>query len=381
LKNKIPLSLYIHLPWCLQKCHYCDFNSIAINPAKINFKDYLNALLIDLKQQLKITKSRPIHSIYIGGGTPSILSGIQIHELLSTIKNRIVTTKNPSITIEINPATITKRDLEFYQQAQINRLSIGAQSFDDKILKKINRACDSSDIIKTIKDSHNMGFDDINLDLIYGLPSQNINQALDDLKQAIDLPITHVSWYQLSIEPRTYFYKNKPQNLPNESKIIKTMDAGFNFLNKKNMKQYEISAYCKDHYQSIHNLNYWNYGDFIGIGAGAGGKITSYDKKIYRTMNQTNIKKYQNNPIATKTTALLKQQDIIVEFMMNVLRLNTGFNQKLFNERTFIEFTTIEKTVKDLINKNYLKINQDKNYTTTKKGAMLLDSIIEYFIH
>jgi putative oxygen-independent coproporphyrinogen III oxidase len=361
----------------LQKCYYCDFNSIAVKSVNnVDFKHYLKALLKDLKEQLQQIPNRSIASIYIGGGTPSILDGNKIYTLLSEIKKQISLATKAEITIEINPATCNIKDLHYYKKSGINRISIGAQSFDDKSLLALNRAHNKKQIKQSVLLCQGEGFDNINLDIIYGIKQQDPKQAQNDLQQAQILPITHLSWYQLSIEPNTFFYKNKPK-LPDEKMILRIIKNGQNYLKSKKFNQYEVSAYAKEGYQCYHNKNYWSYGDFIGIGAGAASKLTLENNKIHRTQSNKNIKKYMQNP-ADKKKEVLTQQQIILEFMMNNLRLKIGFKKKLFAKRTFLDYKLIEKKINKLITKKQLV---DKNGTirATKKGYLILDSIFADF--
>ena len=267
-----PLSLYIHIPWCIKKCPYCDFNSHTFQN-EIPEKAYLDCLLQDLDQDLNYVQGRPIKSIFIGGGTPSLFSPSGFSYLLDSIKQKLVVDKNAEITIEANPGATEQQNYSGYLDAGINRLSIGAQSFSDQKLKSLGRIHSSSEIFKAAESAREAGFNQINLDLMFGLPEQTLIEALEDLETAIKLSPQHVSWYQLTLEPNTAFYSSPPR-LPADDNVFEIQKAGWDLLSDNGYKRYEISAYAKKDCGSRHNLNYWQFGDYIGIGAGAHGKIT-----------------------------------------------------------------------------------------------------------
>jgi len=283
----IPLSLYVHLPWCIEKCPYCDFNSHEI-PADFDENLYVKGLLRDLEQDLPKIWGRTVESIFIGGGTPSLFSGSAIEELLSGLRARLMLRADPEITIESNPGTADTKNYSAYRQAGVNRLSIGIQSFSDKQLDILGRIHNSNQSVDAFKLARDAGFERINLDLMYALPGQSVADAMEDLDKAIALQPEHISWYQLTIEPNTFFNKNPPGQLADDDPIWDIQQAGIKKLNQAGFTQYEISAWSKPAEQCEHNLNYWQFGDYLGIGAGAHGKITDLStEKIVRTRRKT----------------------------------------------------------------------------------------------
>ena len=269
-----PLSLYIHLPWCIKKCPYCDFNSHEVPISGFDEKSYIDALINDLEVELHRMWGRTINSIFIGGGTPSLFLPESLDRLLSSIRARLNLNSNIEITLEANPGAVDAEKFLEYRAVGINRLSLGIQSFDNKSLALLGRIHNSNEARKAIELSKQSGFENFNLDLMFGLPNQTVDNALADLKQAVEQLPTHISWYQLTIEPNTIFSSNPPR-LPNDDLIWSIQEQGQIFLQDNNFRQYEISAYARDNRVSIHNINYWQFGDYLGIGAGAHSKITN----------------------------------------------------------------------------------------------------------
>ena len=283
--NDIPLSLYIHIPWCIKKCYYCDFNSHA-KKNNIPEKEYIDALIQDLTLDLPLIQNRKIKSIFIGGGTPSLFSAEAIETLLNKIKCLIQMEDILEVTMETNPGTIEHDDFIGYKHAGVNRISLGVQTFNNNTLKTLGRIHDNSQADFAIKQLINTNFNSFNIDLMYGLPGQTIEEALIDLKKAISYNPKHLSWYNLTIEPNTIFYAKRPL-LPSNDDIYEMEQAGHKFLIENNFEHYEISAFTKDKNYCQHNMNYWEFGDYLGIGAGAHGKITDLKNFTITRYNKT----------------------------------------------------------------------------------------------
>ncbi len=337
-----PLSLYIHFPWCIRKCPYCDFNSHTLL-TELPEKNYINTLLVDLEQDLDKLQNRPLISIFMGGGTPSLFSCDTLNYLLVELAKRLEFSDAIEITLEANPGTVEYQRFNGYREAGINRLSLGIQSFSTEKLKILGRIHDGNEAIKAVSAAKTAGFTNINLDLMHGLPQQNIKEGLQDLQIAFSLEPTHISWYQLTIEPNTEFYQRPPQ-LPLEETMGELQERGEAILKQKAYKHYEISAFSKDGYYCNHNRNYWQFGDYIGIGAGAHSKITDTKKKtIRRAWKQKNPKTY----LAQKNHFLVEEKFILVEdlpfeFMLNALRLYQKIPAELFQQRTGLSFSRIQ---------------------------------------
>nr|MCH9769438.1 radical SAM family heme chaperone HemW [Gammaproteobacteria bacterium] len=288
----IPLSLYIHIPWCVKKCPYCDFNSHPQRSENLPEADYCQALLVDLQAQQSYIQDRPIQSIFIGGGTPSLFSAEAYHKLFTGIHRYAQLDPACEITLEANPGTFEQQRFKNYFQLGINRLSIGIQSFNNAMLKKLGRIHNADEATRAVEIAKQAGFKNINIDLMHGLPEQSTTQALQDLQQGLDLKTSHLSWYQLTLEPNTYFYQHRPA-LPQDELIDKMQTQGQALLHQHGFNQYEVSAFAHDKQYCLHNLNYWQYGDYLGIGAGAHGKITDLStKKITRVWSVKHPKVY-----------------------------------------------------------------------------------------
>ncbi len=343
-----PLSLYIHIPWCVKKCPYCDFNSHVLSAdidAESNEAFYVEALLKDLSTEIPLSSDRELESIFIGGGTPSLFSAAAITQLLDGVRTLIKLKSRAEITLEANPGAADAAFFAGYRQAGVNRLSIGVQSFNDGHLRNIGRIHSAQQALEAYKLASDAGFRNINLDLMYGLPEQSIDQAMDDLKQAIALKPQHLSWYQLTIEANTLFSSQPPADLPSHEKLAEISDAGIALLEEHGFKQYEVSAFASGGHQCRHNLNYWQFGDYIGIGAGAHGKLTSMDGHINRRRKQRSPAAYVESTHSGDTLSSenrLQDEDLLLEFMMNVLRLNQGVPAAAFEQRTGLSLQAIQ---------------------------------------
>ena len=376
----IPLSLYIHIPWCARKCPYCDFNSHQVGE-HLPEEKYIQALLRDLESELPHIWGRPLESIFIGGGTPSLFSAKAIDQLLRGLRERLPLRPNMEITMEANPGSFEQERFAEYRKAGINRLSIGVQSFDDQHLKKLGRIHDASEALRATKIAQKAGFDNYNLDLMFGLPNQSIQQALSDLQQAIDQQPTHISWYQLTIEENTLFYHTPPA-LPEDDLLWDMQQQGQVLLAKSAYQQYEVSAYTQKNKHCRHNINYWKFGDYLGIGAGAHGKLTMPDGIITRHSKYRHPNKYMQealNGTPRSQEKTLNQKDLIFEFMLNAIRLKQGFNKEIFEHRTFLNFSSIQSKVDKLIDDGLL-IKVDQQYQTSNKGWAFINSIVESFL-
>ncbi|MDG2035384.1 MAG: radical SAM family heme chaperone HemW [Pseudomonadales bacterium] len=378
-----PLGLYIHIPWCVKKCPYCDFNSHEHHTSSLPEQDYLNALLIDIDSELNtVDGQREIYSVFIGGGTPSLLPGNFYIELFAALKSRLNFSPNAEITIEANPGAVDEANFNGFIDAGINRLSLGAQSFSNTALERLGRIHNSDSIYRAFEAARLSGFDNINIDLMHGLPDQSLADGLEDLSAAFALSPEHISWYQLTIEKNTVFY-NQPPTLPVENILDNLFMTGLDALADATYQQYEVSAFARESksgntYQSQHNKNYWQFGDYIGIGAGAHGKITNSDGSIVRRWKTRSPSDY----LAVKNTlagsSVILKEDLALEFMMNALRLNQGFTGQLFECRTGLDFCAVESAIDELQSKG-LMMQHDEHYQTTAKGRLFLNDVIARF--
>ncbi|MEE8059747.1 MAG: radical SAM family heme chaperone HemW [Pseudomonadales bacterium] len=372
-----PLSLYIHIPWCMRKCPYCDFNSHTTD--SIPEKNYVEALIADLDQELESVQGRQLHSIFFGGGTPSLFSAKAINTILSEVEKRIPFSSQIEITLEVNPSTVEQQKFSGYYSAGVNRLSIGVQSFNPHQLKSLGRTHNNVEAINAVQTAKTAGFHNVNIDLMHGLPEQSQVDALQDIQQAVDLDASHISWYQLTIEPNTVFYTSPP-TLPVDDLLADIQQAGEQMLAKNNFKQYEISAFCQPNRQSKHNLNYWLFGDYIGIGAGAHGKITSLSNQTIQRRWKTRAPKdylsTDNNILAGNKE--ISQEDLPLEFMMNSLRLNAGFQKELFSQRTGLSFSMAEEKIHTLIDRKLLA-EHSSTIKPTPIGRKFLNNILAEF--
>jgi len=376
--HSVPISLYIHTPWCLQKCPYCDFNSHALKNS-LPEEEYITALIEDFRSQLASLQGRPIHSVFIGGGTPSLLSPKAYSTLFNALNKMATITQDVEITLEANPGTVEQERFIGYRELGINRLSIGVQSFQDEKLKLLGRIHDAKEALNAITTAKNAGFENFNIDLMFGLQQQSINDGLFDLRTAIDCRPTHISWYQLTIEPNTYFYKYPPA-LPEDDTIWELQNQGQKLLAENQFAQYEVSAYCRANKQCRHNLNYWEFGDYIGIGAGAHGKITDFDnQKITRRWNMKSPKDYLNpNNAFLAGEKIIEPLEIPLDFMMNALRLQKPIPLSLFSERTGLDIRSLEKPINQASNANLLHV-KEKQLQLTANGHRYLNDLLALF--
>jgi putative oxygen-independent coproporphyrinogen III oxidase len=388
--NDIPLSLYVHIPWCVKKCPYCDFNSHEKNAA-FDEENYLKALLLDLEIDQQLAGQRTLKSIFFGGGTPSLFSAETIGQVIEHART-LFGFDDIEITLEANPGTFEQQKFTAFREAGVNRLSIGIQSFNENHLKNLGRIHDSQQALNAVATAKQAGFDNINLDLMFGLPQQSIAQARDDINTACKFEVQHISHYQLTIEENTYFHKHKPQ-LPESDAIWEMQTRCQEILADNQYQQYEISAYAKagakPNRQSQHNLNYWQFGDYIGIGAGAHGKITTKNNiaesedtiRIIRRWKHRQPQQYISQTLngdAVSGQQQLAKSDIVFEFLLNALRLKAGSKISVFEQRTGLDYGTLTAQLNS-IDPSLLLIDKDR-IGTTDKGFLFLNEILERLV-
>lgn len=373
----IPLSLYIHIPWCIRKCPYCDFNSHK-SPDNLPEQEYVDALIADLATDLGTFPAKEVHSIFIGGGTPSLFSAAAYRQLFAAIQTMLPFAPNIEITMEANPGSVEQQRFTEYRQLGINRLSLGIQSFNARHLKKLGRVHDEKQAHQAIIAARTAGFDNLNLDIMHGLPDQSINEGLHDLHTALSYQPEHLSWYQLTIEPNTVFYKENPP-LPSEDDAFVLEEQGLQLIRESGFMRYEISAFSKTNRQAQHNLNYWLFGDYLGIGAGAHGKLT-LNRQIHRTRKHRLPKEYQN-----KAKPFLAQRDVVVneelvfEFMLNATRLEQAIPFSLFEQRTGLNLKLLMPKLKMAHAKNLISLS-DTHWQITPFGRRYTNDLQALFL-
>ena len=372
-----PSSIYVHLPWCRSKCPYCDFNSHVLNDeSKIN--TYTKLIIKDIENEAKKFKQSKLKTIFIGGGTPNLFDPISIAKIFYSINTNFDIESNCEITMEINPGSIKKVKLMEYRSIGINRLSIGAQTFNEKLLKSIGRDHSPKHIESVFKTANEVKFESINIDLMFGLPNQSRVMAKNDINKIIDLSPEHISYYQLTIEPNTKFFYDKPNGLPTSDKQNLIQEDCLNLLEKAGYERYEISAFSKKNFECKHNLNYWRFGDYIAVGAGAHGKYRLTNDDIIRYQNASNPNIYMKNIISNESShkeKLLSNSDKIFEFMLNNLRLMSGFSIAHFESATGLKYDAIEKKLSELNNLKLMKYNPSGYWKPTALGFKFLDNL------
>jgi oxygen-independent coproporphyrinogen-3 oxidase len=378
LPSPPPLSLYLHVPWCLVKCPYCDFNSHALRDDGPPEQAYVDALLADVEAELPLVWGRTVQTIFIGGGTPSLFSPAAFDRLLSGLRALLPIRPDAEITLEANPGTFEQAKFGEFRNIGINRLSIGVQSFDDAKLKALGRVHDSGEARRAAEIAHRAGFERLNLDLMFGLPGQDTAGALADLDAALALSPSHLSWYQLTIEPHTLFH-HQPPVLPEDDALWAIQEAGQTRLAEAGFAQYETSAYARDNDRCRHNLNYWQFGDYLGIGAGAHGKLTDCAKgRILRRHKQRLPAAYLRGE-RLGGESVVAEEELLFEFMLNALRLIDGFDSALFSERTGLPLTAALPGLelaeaRGLIERDHLRIRP------TELGAQFLNDLLGLFL-
>lgn len=371
----LPVSLYIHYPWCIRKCPYCDFNSYPKNKSVCTDESYLNALILDFKQNINLISNRKFNAVYFGGGTPSLFSPKLMEKLMHEISPYCE--ENCEISMEANPGTVSLETLKDYRSLGVNRISLGVQSFDDRELKLLGRIHDSKAAIEACNNVIKAGFDNFNIDIMHGLPEQTTQKALADIKIAASLGCNHLSWYELTLEEDTYFGSNPPK-LPNEDNLADIEEQGFVLLKELGFNRYEVSGYTKDR-RCQNNLNYWFFYDYFGIGAGAHSKIQIGDKTCRRGNPQKpssyieEVKNKKNNFFE------VKKSDLPFEFMLNRLRVFDETKYDEFETATRLNFSTVKDKLEKAKGEGLLRFS-DTGYALTDKGRWMLNDILELFL-
>jgi|SRR5699024_5167194 len=374
----IPLSLYIHFPWCIQKCPYCDFNSHKNNAAL--YEPYMQTLIDDVTEILPYIWGRKIHSIFIGGGTPSLMPPELLDRFFSQLRTLLNFNPNIEITMEANPGTVDSQYFKAYREIGINRLSIGVQSLNDTQLEKIGRIHSSDEAIKAFEIARNVGFTNINCDLMFGLPLQTLDGAMADLSGILALKPEHISHYQLTLEPNTYFHRYAPE-LPADEVIEEMQLRSYEILAQHGYHHYEVSAFAQKDRESQHNRNYWEFGDYLGIGAGAHGKITMMNNRtILRSQMEKHPRTYIEKSAKERLTLTeILHNDLPFEFFLNILRLKSGVPTSYWEERTFSPYSEIAGFVSKYRN-NGLLIPAEDWIAPTEKGHLFVNTMLEEFL-
>jgi len=371
-----PLSLYIHIPWCVQKCPYCDFNSHALK-GEVPHLEYVQHLLQDLEQDLPLTAGREVRTIFIGGGTPSLLSSHAMQTLMDGVRARLPLAADAEITMEANPGTVEADRFSGYQAAGINRISIGVQSFSPQKLERLGRIHGPQEAKRAAELAAALGLRSFNLDLMHGLPDQAREAALDDPRRAIALTPPHLSWYQLTIEPNTLFGSRPPQ-LPDDDALWDIYEQGHQLLTAAGYQQYETSAYAKPGYRCEHNLNYWRFGDYLGIGCGAHGKLTQPDGRIVRTVKTRHPRGFMKGNYLDKQHEVANE-DKPFEFFMNRFRLLEAAPRTEFQRYTGLDEQAIRAQMDQAIAAGYVTESASE-WQITEKGKLFLNSLLELFM-
>jgi len=388
LKALPPLSLYVHLPWCVQKCPYCDFNShgLGTDPntqarlEPLQQQRYIQAVLKDLESSLPLIWGRSVHTVFIGGGTPSLFEPSAIEQLISQLRALLPLAPGCEITMEANPGTFEVERFKAFAQAGVNRLSIGVQSFNDQHLKKLGRIHNKDQALAAVAEAAS-AFQTFNIDLMYALPTQSLEDLKQDLDTALSFSPPHFSIYQLTIEPNTLFAKYPPSELPNEDTAYEMLDLITHETQSKGLHRYEVSAFAKEGHGCIHNLNYWQFGDYLGIGAGAHSKI-SFAHRIVRQIRVRDPLLYQEKSKIDECLAQheeIRHQDLAFEFMLNALRLKQGFSIDMFVERTGLSPTRIEAPLQKGLQKGLL-LREGNWLTPSEQGFDFLNDLQSLFL-
>jgi putative oxygen-independent coproporphyrinogen III oxidase len=373
-----PLALYVHIPWCVKKCPYCDFNSHAAGPS-LPEEAYVDALLADLDADLAQVHNRPLSSIFFGGGTPSLFSAKALGRLLEGVERRVRFAADIEITLEANPGTFEQAKFRDYRSLGINRLSIGVQSFQPPKLIALGRIHDGDEAVRAADMARAAGFDNFNLDLMHGLPDQSIEDALSDLRIAIAQGPTHLSWYQLTVEPNTVFW-NQPPVMPEDDILWDIQEAGQALLAAEGYAQYEVSAYAQAGKAARHNLNYWTFGDFLGIGAGAHAKLSHPSGSISRSWKTRLPKDYLDSSKGFSAgERVLSADELPFEFLMNVLRLTDGVTSELFTQRTGLPLSQLA-AARIEAQKRGLLHSDPARLCATREGQLFLNDLLQYFL-
>lgn len=379
--SSIPISLYVHLPWCVRKCPYCDFNSYASGDSAPK-EQYLEALVTDIAAEATHAEGRELVSVFMGGGTPSLFTPDEIGRVLDSVAQHFSLAADIEITMEANPGTIECGDPGAYRAAGVNRLSIGAQSFSTSSLALLGRIHSVDDISRSMQEASAAGFDSINLDLMYGLPQQGVDEALVDIESALALKPQHISWYQLTMEPNTVFYARPPEGMPDEERLADIQDAGQAMLSRRGFCQYEVSAWSREGEQCRHNLNYWSFGDYLAVGAGAHGKVTDsagvhrYTKPANPLSYMQAMKSQQPKPLPQA----LGESELLFEFMLNALRLRDGFDASLFEQRTGLPAARLTDAAAAATQRGLIQLSGAGRWQPSALGRRFLNDLQAEFL-
>ena len=375
----LPLALYVHLPWCVRKCPYCDFNSHEIKGGSFPEREYVDAVVRDIKFSADLFRGRKLESVFLGGGTPSLMSASGIGAILEAVDAVSGLCSGTEITLEANPGAADSRRFAGYRGLGVNRLSIGAQSFDNHKLAAIGRIHDAGEARSAVAAAAGAGFANINIDLMYGLPGQSPQEALSDLTAAASLEPAHISWYQLTIEPNTVFHA-KPPPLPGDDITWEMQTRGADYLAGQGYRQYEVSAWSRPGSECRHNLNYWEFGDYLGVGAGAHGKITNGTvTRQSRLRVPQSYMRAAGSDAAIAAQRTLDEQDCILEFMLNALRLKNGVPLSCFSARTGLAPELVQEQI-DAARADGLLDQEPALLKATEKGARYLNDLLQYFM-
>jgi len=376
-----PLSLYIHIPWCVRKCPYCDFNSHEAREA-VPEQAYVDALIADLEQDLPLVWGRAVETVFIGGGTPSLFSPQAVDRLLGAVRARVPLKPGAEITLEANPGTVDQERFRGFRDAGVNRLSLGIQSFQPGLLQAIGRIHDDRQAFAAVRAAQAAGFDNLNLDLMFGLPGQDVEAALADLRSAIDLRPAHISWYELTLEPNTWFHRHPPARADGDT-LWEMQQAGGALLHEAGYERYEVSAYARPGRQCRHNLNYWRFGDYLGLGAGAHAKLTDAGSRtVTRYAKTRHPRAYlEATPRVRRidSTTPLSAPDVLIEFAMNALRLDAGFTVEDFQAVTGLPFSAAAGPLGESIERGLIE-REGNLIRCTAPGRRYLDELLQYWM-
>lgn len=373
-----PLALYVHLPWCVRKCPYCDFNSYERDEA-LSERAYVAALLRDLAAEAPLAQGRALASVFIGGGTPSLFSGEAIAELLAGIRACLPLAAGTEITLEANPGAVEAERFAAYREAGVDRLSIGVQSFRDDELARLGRVHGAAEAERAVAMAHAAGFASVNIDLMYGLPGDDVGGALEDLERAIALSPAHLSWYQLTLEPGTAFHRRPPLGLPDDDVVAEIEDAGRERLAANGYARYEVSAYARPGHRCTHNVNYWEFGDYLGIGAGAHGKVTSIERnEVVRRAKPRNPRTYVVAAGTERNVVVERSDSLAVDYLMNALRLLDGVAIEYFEQRTGTSAREIAAARGEAVRRGWLEPRTDR-LQATPQGLNVLNRLLALF--
>ncbi len=382
LSNLPPLSVYVHLPWCLKKCPYCDFNSHEWRGQDLADMEarYLDALCADLDASLPLIWGRSVQSVFIGGGTPSLFSPQGIERLLADLRARLRWVADAEVTLEANPGTFEKDRFKAFRQAGVTRLSVGVQSFDDRFLKPLGRVHDGAQAMAAVAEAAEC-FDTFNIDLMYALPGQEMADLARDLERALSFHSPHLSVYHLTIEPNTAFAKFPPQDLPDEDTAYEMLDLISARTAEAGLGRYEVSAYAREGHRCTHNLNYWQFGDYLGLGAGAHGKL-SFAHRVMRTVRWRDPQRYIEGALAGQAVAQVDEvlrADLPFEFMLNALRLRDGFDLSQYTERTGLPLSSVQAALTQAEQKGLIRF-QGQQVVPTERGFDFLSELQALFL-